>query len=43
MSTPPLLQVSGLVKHYPVRRGLFSRMTGAVRAVDGVDLTLEAG
>ena len=49
MSTPstiantPLLQVSGLVKHFPVRRGLFSRMTGAVRAVDGVDLTLEAG
>jgi len=43
MTTTPLLQVSGLVKHYPVRRGLFSRMTGAVRAVDGVDLTLEAG
>ncbi len=39
----PLLQVSGLVKHYPVRKGLFSRVTGAVRAVDGVDLTLEAG
>ena len=43
MNTSPLLQVSGLVKHYPIRRGLFSRMTGAVRAVDGVDLTLEAG
>ena len=43
MTNPPLLQVSGLVKHYPVRRGLFSRITGAVRAVDGVDLTLEAG
>ena len=42
MSTP-LLQVSGLVKHYPIRKGLFSRVTGAVRAVDGVDLTLEAG
>ena len=43
LNTPPLLQLTGLVKHYPVRRGLFSRMTGAVRAVDGVDLTLEAG
>lgn len=43
MTNPPLLQVSGLVKHYPVRKGLFSRITGAVRAVDGVDLTLEAG
>jgi oligopeptide/dipeptide ABC transporter ATP-binding protein len=43
LTTEPLLQLSGLVKHYPVRKGLFSRMTGAVRAVDGVDLTLEAG
>jgi oligopeptide/dipeptide ABC transporter ATP-binding protein len=43
LTTQPLLQLSGLVKHYPVRKGLFSRMTGAVRAVDGVDLTLEAG
>ncbi len=39
----PLLQVSGLVKHYPVRKGLFGRVTGAVRAVDGVDFTLHAG
>ena len=29
MSTP-LLQVQGLVKHFPVRRGLFGRVTGAV-------------
>ena len=43
MTTSPLLQLNGLVKHYPVRQGLFSRTTGAVRAVDGVDLTLEAG
>ena len=32
-----------LVKHYPVRKGLFSRVTGAERAVDGVDITLEVG
>ncbi len=38
-----LLQVQGLVKHFPVRRGLFGRATGAVRAVDGVDFTLHAG
>jgi oligopeptide/dipeptide ABC transporter ATP-binding protein len=45
MSTPgePLLQVRGLTKHFPIRRGLFGRARGAVRAVDGVDLTLEAG
>ena len=38
-----LLQVRGLVKHFPIRRGLFGGARGAVRAVDGVDLTLEAG
>jgi len=41
--TSPLLQVTGLEKHFPVRRGLFGRISGAVRAVDGVDFTLEAG
>ena len=39
----PLLQVDGLVKHFPVRRGLFGRVRGAVRAVDGVAFELEAG
>jgi oligopeptide transport system ATP-binding protein len=38
-----LLRVSGLVKHFAVRRGLFGRHTGAVRAVDGVDLEIGAG
>ena len=41
--TPALLQVHGLVKHFPVRRGIFGRITGAVRAVDGVDLQIQAG
>ncbi len=41
--TPALLQVQGLVKHFPVRRGLFGRISGAVRAVDGVDLQIQAG
>ncbi|NKI97144.1 dipeptide ABC transporter ATP-binding protein [Rhizobacter sp. SG703] len=39
----PLLRVEGLVKHFPVRRGLFGRASGAVRAVDGVDLRIERG
>jgi oligopeptide/dipeptide ABC transporter ATP-binding protein len=39
----PLLQVQGLVKHFPVRHGLLRRAHAAVRAVDGVDLTLQAG
>jgi oligopeptide/dipeptide ABC transporter ATP-binding protein len=42
-SADALLQVRGLVKHFPVRRGLFGRVSGAVRAVDGVDLDLDAG
>jgi oligopeptide transport system ATP-binding protein len=39
----PLLRLEGLVKHFPVRRGVFGQVRGAVRAVDGVDLTLAAG
>jgi len=39
----PLLQVQGLTKHFAIRHGLFGRARGAVQAVDGVDLTLEAG
>jgi oligopeptide/dipeptide ABC transporter ATP-binding protein len=46
-STPsrstPLLQAKGLEKHFPVRRGFFGRVQDYVRAVDGVDLTLEHG
>jgi len=38
-----LLRVEGLVKHFPVRRGLFGRVSGAVKAVDGVDFSLDAG
>ncbi len=41
--TAALLQVQGLVKHFPVRRGLFGRVAGAVKAVDGVDFTLQPG
>jgi oligopeptide transport system ATP-binding protein len=39
----PLLQVDGLVKHFPVRRGVLGRSHGAVRAVDGVDFHIAAG
>jgi oligopeptide/dipeptide ABC transporter ATP-binding protein len=39
----PLLEVRGLVKSFPVRRGLFRRVVGNVRAVDGVDLQIAAG
>jgi ABC-type glutathione transport system ATPase component len=39
----PLLEIRDLRTYYPIRRGLFARTVGAVRAVDGVNLTLQAG
>jgi peptide/nickel transport system ATP-binding protein/oligopeptide transport system ATP-binding protein len=39
----PILDVKGLSKHFPVRRGILRRQVGAVRAVDGVDLSLRPG
>jgi peptide/nickel transport system ATP-binding protein len=39
-----LLRVEGLQKHFPVTRGLvFQKQVGSVKAVDGVDFTLNAG
>jgi oligopeptide/dipeptide ABC transporter ATP-binding protein len=42
-----LLRVSGLQVHFPIRRGLADVLRGhppnAVRAVDGIDLTIQAG
>ena len=43
MTDAPLLEVTGLEKHYPVTEGLLKREVGRVRAVDGIDLTLAAG
>ena len=39
----PLLEVRALAKHFPVRRGVFGRVRGAVRAVDGVDFDVARG
>jgi oligopeptide transport system ATP-binding protein len=38
-----LLEIRNLKKHFPVGEGLFSRGKGAVKAVDGVNLTIEEG
>jgi oligopeptide transport system ATP-binding protein len=39
-----VLQTRGLVKHFPITRGIvFRTKAGAVRAVDGVDLDLRRG
>ncbi len=38
-----LLEVRDLRKHFPIRKGLFSRVAGHVRAVDGVSFDLRSG
>jgi oligopeptide/dipeptide ABC transporter ATP-binding protein len=40
---PPILEVKGLVKHFPLRSHLLERRPGHVRAVDGVDFEVLAG
>jgi oligopeptide/dipeptide ABC transporter ATP-binding protein len=39
----PVLEVRGLTKHFPGRRGLLGGTPAWVKAVDGVDLTIHAG
>ena len=38
-----MIEARDLTKHFPLRRGLFARTEGAVRAVDGVSFTIDAG
>ncbi|MGO4386732.1 ABC transporter ATP-binding protein [Microvirga sp. 2YAF29] len=37
------LRIENLEVHYPVRKGVFRRVVGAVRAVDGVSLSIPTG
>ena len=39
----PLLEVSGLKKHFPIHQGVFSRVSGQVYAVDGVSFSIGRG
>ena len=40
----PILEVRGLVEHFPLTKGiLFKKQVGAVRAVDGIDMKLYKG
>jgi oligopeptide/dipeptide ABC transporter ATP-binding protein len=43
MTEAPLLSISQLRVHFPVRSGVMLRQTGAVRAVDGVSLDIAPG
>ena len=38
-----ILRVEGLVKHFPIKSGIFKRTVGQVQAVDGVDLAVRQG
>ncbi|MCA9295693.1 MAG: hypothetical protein KC983_04235, partial [Phycisphaerales bacterium] len=40
---PPLLRVSNLRKHFPVRTGILGRTTSWVKAVDGVSFDIRPG
>jgi oligopeptide transport system ATP-binding protein len=39
----PLVQIKGVVKHFPIRSGLLRRVVGRVHAVDGVSLEVRRG
>ena len=43
MDKPPLIEVTGLRKFFPIRKGLLRRKIGDVRAVDGVSFSIAAG
>jgi len=38
-----LLEVKGLRKHFPIRKGFLQRVVGQVRAVDGIDFSVNRG
>jgi oligopeptide/dipeptide ABC transporter ATP-binding protein len=39
----PLLSVRGLVKHFPVKKGLLQRTVGRIHAVDGISFDIAEG
>jgi oligopeptide/dipeptide ABC transporter ATP-binding protein len=43
MSAAPLAELRDVAVHFPVRRGLWQRSVGSVRALDGVSLTISRG
>ncbi|GAU85791.1 ABC transporter ATP-binding protein [Bosea sp. BIWAKO-01] len=42
-ASPPLIEVNGLVCHYPVRGGLLRRQVGAIQAVSDVSFSVRRG
>jgi len=43
MTDAPLLEVTDLKKHFPIYRGVFSKVSGHVYAVDGVSFSIGRG
>ena len=41
--TETILSVRGLKVYYPIKKGIFKRTVGFVKAVDGIDLEIEKG
>ncbi len=39
----PLVEVEDLKKHFPISSGMFSRVSGYVKAVDGVNFSISSG
>src|SRR5258705_7722498 len=39
----PVLEAKNLVKHFPVKRGIFSRQVAVVRAVDDISFAIDPG
>jgi len=42
-ATPPILSVRDLKKYFPIRKGLFSRTVGHVKALDGISFDVQPG
>ena len=42
-ATAPVIEVDGLKKHFPIRRGLLRKTVGQVHAVDGVSFSVREG
>jgi peptide/nickel transport system ATP-binding protein len=38
-----ILKVTGLQKHFPIKKGLLQRQVGSVKAVDGIDFDVRSG
>jgi peptide/nickel transport system ATP-binding protein len=42
-NNPILLEVKNLKKHFPIQKGMFRKVVGHVRAVDGIDFFIREG